>query len=761
MALGDMNDPQDLNSIRRLQFSRSLSLATERGLGPSAVELHEDDGRSEFDLLRYWQFVWKHRLIFIIAVVVSLAVATASTLLTTPVYTAKMTIEIDREAAKVINLQDVSPREDLGNGAEFYQTQYGLLKSRALAERVVDALGLTSSPAFLHATGLDRKRKNAHSERSQQFLREAAVRRVEGGLTVNPVRGSRLVQISFSSTSPEVAAELANGVAENFIAMNLDRKFESSSYARAFLEKQIAQTKDKLETSERQAVAYAIDQQIINLHENDRGATPDAGESLTETNLSALNTAYGAATAARIAAEQKWRQSQTSGGLGLSQILQSPTVQELSKVKAQLQAQYQDNLRLYKPDYPSMLQLKAQIDETDRQIQVEADAIRQSLHSDYDTALNQEKALADKVEHLKSDVLNLKERSIQYNFLQRELDTNRILYDGLLQRYKEVGVTGGVTTNNVSIVDRAEPPGGPSKPKPMINMLLALVAGLGVGTLGAFAAEAMDQAIRQPNDVEPKLRLPLLGSIPLLTRGVSPKEAMKDPRSPFWESYFSVRTALQFSTTEGIPRSLLVLSTRPGEGKTTTSIALAYSLARLGARTLLVDADLRKPSVHQVLGLTLKTGLSNFLTGASGLDDILQASDQPGLSIITSGPLPPTPAELLADNRLRTFCAAAEERFDVVIFDGPPVMGFADAPLISAVAAGTILVVEAGKTRRGQIASTLHRLRMARAKVLGAVLTKFDVRKASYGDGYGASYKYAHSYAYGQSSSGKLKKVAS
>ena len=760
----DISDLSEAGPVRRVQFSRSLSLAPEREVGPIRTDAaRQDEQGQDFDLLRYWQFVWKHRLIFIGALFISLAIATVLTLLATPIYTARTTIEIDREAAKILNMPDLSPREEFGNGAEFYQTQYGLLKSRALAERVVDSLGLTHSPAFIHAAGLDRRHGSAlQTGRAQAALREAAIGRVRGGLGVNPERGSRLVQISYSSPDRTVAADIANGAAESFIAMNLERKFESSSYARDFLQKQIEATKAKLETSERQAVAYAVQQQIINLHEGaGPGGSATAAESLTETNLSALNAAYAAATAARISAEQKWRQSQSATGLGLSQILQSPTVQELSKTRAQLEAQYQDNLRLYKPDYPSMVQLKAQIDETSRQIDTEAATIKQSLDADYLTALNQEKALAAKVDGLKSAVLDLKERSIQYNFLQREMDTNRILYDGLLQRYKEIGVTGGVTTNNVSIVDRAEVPRGPSSPRPVANALMAIVLGLAAGALGAFAAEALDQAIRQPGDVEPELHLPLLGAIPLLSRGVSPKDAMGDPRSPFWESYFSVRTALQFSTSEGVPRSLLLVSTRPGEGKTTSSIALAFSLARLGARTLLVDADLRKPSVHQLLGLNLKVGLSNFLTGALGLDEILQASDQPGLSVITSGPLPPTPAELLADDRLRMFCAMAEEQFDVVIFDGPPVMGFADALLISAVAEGTILVVEAGKTRRGQITSILHRLRMARAKVLGVVFTKFDARRSVYGDSYAAYYQYEHGYGYGQGAQRKLKKAAS
>lgn len=727
-------------------------LAREREPGLPAAYRGEPSGERRFDLMAYWRFLWKHRLIFALSIMAALALGVAATLMTTPVYVARMTLEIERASAKVVNLQEVTPREEFGSGLEFYQTQYGLLRSRALAERVVDALNLTQSQAFLHANGLDVAKPGAKIDptRRRAALREAVIGRAAAGLSVNPVRGSRLVQLSYQSTSPALAAELANAFAENYIAMNLERKFESSAYARDFLEKQIAQVKAKLEESERQSVAYAVQQQIINLGENGRSAGAGV-ESLAETNLSALNAAYAAATAARIAAEQKWRQSQTAG-LGVSQVLQSATVQELSKQKAKLEADYQDNLRIYKSDYPAMIRLRAQIDELDRQIQGEAERVRQSLYVDYAAALSQEKALAGKVGSLKSDVLDLRERSIHYNFLQRELDTNRTIYDGLLQRYKEVGVTAGVATNNVSVVDRAQPPRAPSKPRPLINLALALLLGLACGGVLAFAAEALDQAIRHPSEIEPKLRLPLLGSVPLLTRGVSPKEAMQDSRSPFWESYFSVRTALQFSTSEGLPRSLLVVSTRPGEGKTTTSIALAYSLARLGSRTLLIDGDLRKPSLHQVLGLSSEAGLSNVLTGSKTLEEVIQDGAIDNLSVVTCGPLPPTPPELLASERLKTFCAMAEKAFDVVIFDGPPVLGFADAPLIGSVTAGAIMVVEAGRTGRGQIVNTLNRLGMARAKVLGVVLTKFNARHAAYGAGYGEAY--AYDYAYGRDGAG-------
>lgn len=387
--------------------------------------------------------------------------------------------------------------------------------------------------------------------------------------------------------------------------------------------------------------------------------------------------------------------------------------------------------------------------------------MKNSLQETYQAAQGREDTLAAKVNQLKASVLDLKDRSIKYNFLQREVDTNRTLYDGLLQRYKEVGVTGGVAANNVSVVDRAEAPLKPSRPKPVLNLALALIGGLGLGVLAAFGAEALDQAVRNPGDIESKLGIPLLGAVPLLTKGVTPEEAMQDSRSTFWEAYYSIRTALQFSSTSGVPRSMVVVSARPGEGKTTTSIALSTSLARLGAKVLLVDADLRKPSLHTRFGVEAGRGLSNVLTGGASVHEVLQPTDNPSLSIITSGPLPPTPAELLADVRLRAFIAEAETLFDVVILDGPPIMGFADAPMIASAVSGTIVVVESGRTGRAQIRSGLRRLRMGHAKILGAVLAKYDVRAAAYGYGYGYGSAYGYyAYEYGDDKKRKAPPVA-
>jgi succinoglycan biosynthesis transport protein ExoP len=266
----------------------------------------------------------------------------------------------------------------------------------------------------------------------------------------------------------------------------------------------------------------------------------------------------------------------------------------------------------------------------------------------------------------------------------------------------------------------------------------------------AVGLEALDQAIRTPSDVETKLRLPVLGSIPLLAKGLRPREALADPRSPLSEAYYSLRSALQFSTEEGFPRSLLVTSTRPGEGKSTTSFAVALNVARLGYRTLLIDADLRNPSLHKSTGLDNRRGLTNLLTSGTSLKEVAQESEAHNLTIITCGPLPPNPAELLGTSRLRAIVRDAMAEYDVVILDGPPVMGLADAPMVAAAVTGALLVIEAGKTGRTQALGAARRLEMANAHVLGVALTKFDAREASYGYGYAYEYDYSYGHRDGE-----------
>jgi len=697
------------------------------------------------DLAAYWRLALKYRFLIIGCFLGALVIGATLTLLMTPVYTAQATLQIDREAARVIDSEDVTPRENMMQGEEFFQTQYGLLRSRSLAERVIESLGLAGSNEALEAMGVEAPEAGGTAAAQAARRRAAALQALQDNLSVSPVRGSRLVAVGYDNPNPVVAARIANGFAENFIQSNLDRKFESSSYAREFLEERIVQTKERLEAAERQLVAYAANQQIINVGEPSEGAASSgATESLTSNNLVALNSALARTRAERVAAEERWRSASTSDLMTLPEVLQNQTIQRLTEQRAVMDAEYQQKLSLYQPDYPEMVRLKARIDEADSQIRTIAGNIRSSLRSQYEIAANQERSLQAQVTGLTGDVLDLRDRSIQYNILQRELDTTRTLYEGLLQRYKEVGVTGGVTANNISIVDLATPPREPSKPSMMLNMALAALLGLGLGVLAALVLEALDETVATPDDVEKKLGVPVLGVVPLLDKGQTTADALADIRSGFSEAYYSLRTALQFSTPDGAPSSLLVSSARPAEGKSTTAYAVALNLARVGKRVLLVDGDLRNPSMHRVVGVENERGMSNLLSGSADLASVVQRTRQDNLFFIPCGPLPPNPAELWGGDRLQQMLTECRNNFDHVVFDGPPVLGFADAPMLAAAVSGTLFVLESRGTRRGQARGALRRLQVGRARLLGAVLTKFSAKSASYG-----GYDYAYDYHYG------------
>ena len=476
-----------------------------------------------------------------------------------------------------------------------------------------------------------------------------------------PERGSRLVSIIFKSPDPKLSARIANAYAEGFIEEAMDRRFEASSYARDFLEKRLAQVKGKLEDSERALVDYAASEHIVETSGGDEAGKSGVGQSLPAANLQAYNAALSAARTDRIKAEQRWDQAKSANGTGLAEILQNPTIQQLSQERAKLSAEYQDKLSIFKPDYPDMRQLAARLAEINSQIGAVTVTIKDALLAQYRSALLSERALESQVNSQQGAVLDLRGRSIRYTILQREVDTNRTLYDGLLQRYKEVGVAGGVSANNISIVDRATPPAMPSQPKPLTNMVMAAFAGLGLGVFLALLRDALDQAVRTPQDIESDLELPMLGVVPPLKRETTPEQALADTRSPLAEAYHSLRSALQFSTANGFPKTLLVTSPWPGGGKSTTASALGQYVARLGFRVLLIDADLRNPSLHRVFGGASHIGLTNLLTGGAELREAVQTTAFPNLFVIASGPLPPNPAELLASQRLTLLTGQAAE----------------------------------------------------------------------------------------------------
>ena len=717
---------------------------------PREQTLFEGDPEEDtLNLRELWQVILKRRwTILVFTLIVVTAVVTA-TYLMTPIYRADLTLQIDREDIKIMQMGEVSPTEGGGWGSQdYYQTQYELLKSRSLALRVINQLGLADlpppppSPLAQFKQWLADwlpKTDDAKPEPPSENARiEGLINGFLGALTVEPVRNSRLVKLHYDSPDPKQAAAILNAVAKSYISLNLERRFDATTYARKFLQERLQQVKVKLEESERGLVGFSRQEQIFTVGDK---------ESIVGQNLEATNAALGEAEKRRIAAEAVYRQVLGTRGQGLSQVLDSKIIQDLKQSKAKLEAQYQDNLSIYKPAYPTMVQLRNQIGQVDSMIDQEIGNIRAAITANYEAAKAEEALLHANLDQLKQDVLALQDRSIQFNILRREVDTNRQLYDGLLQRFKEVGVAAGVGTNNISIVDEAKAPSFPYKPRLRLNAMLALVLGL-LGGIGlAFLFEHLDDTFRRPEDLEKLLGLPVLGMIPTAKRERGDERAMAlighdDPRSAFAEAYRSVRTALQFSAVSGVPRVLTVTSAMPGEGKTTSALSLAIQFAQAGKRTLLIEADLRKPSIHQALKLDNQTGLTNYLAGGEVHPaDITRPTLIANLFAIPSGPLPPNPAELLSSGRMVELLTLAAEKFDQVVLDSPPLLGLADGLIIGNLCEGTLLTVEMGSTPRGYVQGAFKRLREARVPVLGTLLTKLETQLGGY-----------HSYYYYQAS---------
>jgi len=681
---------------------------------------------SRFDINEIWRIVAKWWWLITGIAVACLLAAIVISLMITPLYRAQATIEVNPEGVQVVDQKMGEVQPSQGNSREFLNTQVGLLKSRSLAERVARSTNLANNEALFD------------QDLPRQAREGAAAGMVQGSVTVAPQRDSALIQIAVEGANPELTARLANAYADNFIQSNMERRYEATSYARNFLQQRIAAVKTKLEQSERQLVAYAQKQGIITLSV-DTGGTGSVRQeqSIDAATLIQTNNALSAAKSDRIAAEQRFRQA--AGAQSQVAAISDPTVQGLGQQRATLEAEYQQKLALYKPDFPEMVQLRSRIDSLGKEIARQRSSVSGStsgsLRADYQAALARENALQAKVNEGKAGLMALRERSIQYTILQREVDTNRSLYDALLQRFKEVGVAGGVGANVVSVVDRAQVPGGPFKPNLPLNIMIGLCIGLMLGLGTAFSIEWIDDTIKTPDDLGTKLGLASLGVIPGVGKGLAVREQLEDPRSQVSEAYQSVRTALQFSTDHGVPRSLLVTSTRASEGKSSTALALAQTLASLGASVLLIDADLRKPTFRGPSSTS--QGLSSLLAGSDKVAECVHPTQMERLFLLPSGPIPPNPAELLASGRFKEILDEALQRFDHIIIDSPPVLGLADAPMLASSTEGTLMVIEAGAIRRAAALNAVNRLRASDARLMGAILTKFNALKVGYGYGYG------------------------
>lgn len=717
----------------------------ERSAAPYPASSQRAESEGTPILRQYMRIALRWKWVILGAVGVCVLLGVIVSLLMTPKYTATATIEISRESSQVTEFKGVEGDTSIPD-QEFYQTQYGLLRARTLAERVAAQLQLIDDPEFFKMFGassdatafeLSGGRYPASGRRQRQ--REAGEILLKN-LSIEPTRMSRLVDINFTSPDRALSSRVANSWAENYIESNLERKVQSTSYGREKLKRQLADYKQRLDESQRQLVAYASHQEIINLPAGSGGdGTSTQERSIVVDNLASLNAALTDATADRIATESRFRQAGREGSS--SEALANPAINNLRQRRAELAAEYKQMMVQFEPGYPAAQALRSQIAELDTAIAREESRVSDSLQSDYRAAVGREQTLRRQVEQLKSDYLDLRRRSIQYNIYQQEVDTNRALYDGLLQRFKEIGVAGGVGVNNVAVVDPADIPEDPSSPNLMLNILISILAGVGIGAALAFALEQLDEGIADPAEVERRLGLPLLGSVPKVDEG-SPSEALHDRKSDLFDAYIAIQTNLGFTTDHGVPRSFAVTSTRPAEGKSTTALALATTLSRAHRKVILVDGDMRSPSVHHLGGVGHDRGLSNFLSGEDDIESMVFRMGNFDFTAMSAGPIPPNAAELLTGNRLSILIDRLLKIYDHVVIDSPPVMGLADAPLIASRVEGVIYAVESHGIRSSMVKTALSRLLAANARVLGGVLTKFESRKAHYGYGYEYGYSY-------------------
>lgn len=682
-----------------------------------------------------------HKAWVIGSVLACLMLGLAATFLTTPLYTSTSRIEISPQSPVETDVEGAREKT-ITNEIAFFNTQYSLLASRSLSERTVRAGNLLNDKEFVALYDLNEgEASDAPSSADRTRMTNKAAKILLEAVNIAPVRTSSLVDVSFSTPSPTLSAKLADLWVKQFIAANLDRRFAATSDARRFLEQRIVSLRQNLEDSERELITYATNNNIITLQGR---VDPQSGRTAVERTLVSsdveqVNQALAAARDARIAAGSVVDNS-TAGADPSS----NTAVNLLRQRRAELAADLAQMRTIFGEDYPDIVAKTQQLETLNREIAGEAKRSRNINRETYDSAVKRERELTAELDRITGDYRDQQRRSIEYAILQREVDTNRQLYDGLLQRYKEIGAAG-VGTNNISVVDMAKAAEKPSSPRLILNLLLSLVAGLGLAAALVFILEQLDQSIRDPAEVTDRFGLPLLGSIPKV-ESEEFRELLLDKKSMVYEAYLAAQSNLTFLTHHGAPRTFLLTSTRPAEGKSSSALSLANVFDSTGKKIILIDADIRSPSLNELLGIENRQGLSNYLTGSDNIADLVGHSESFGFDYMLAGPTPPNAAELFGSSRLSQLIDLLLQKYDHVIFDSPPVLGLADAPLLARRVEGVIFTIDASSNSSRAIKSALNRLRQSDAQIFGALVTKVGRRNEIYGYGYGYGFGYGYGY---------------
>ena len=730
-----------MNEVSKIQPS-AAPLSVDPFVIPA--EVRDETRQGGFNILELWASIYRSRLYIAGIFALCMTIALGHILLATRYYQSTVSVEVRQEAEKVLGTE--ADREGAASKMDsdrFLQTQLDIIRSRSVANAVAEALGLYRQDTFLEAMRVTAEPETRSVLTPQEGKRQQIIKVLGDHLNVAYTGDTRIAAINFSSPDPRLATRISNAFADQYIRSNLTRKLDSSSYALDFLRDQLRQAQTALEKSEQDAVDYARRTRIVDVS-NAAGNTSAQGaqpQSLITAQLVQLNTALASARAERIEAEQKWQRVRNLPLLNIPEVLANQAIQGMVQKRAELQATYQEALANRQADHPSVIQARAGLEELASQITSFAGSIRNSVRNQYDVARSRENELVSTLEGLKEGTLSEQNQSIQFSILRREANTNRQQYESLLRRYNELNAESGVQTNNLSIVDRAQVPVKPSWPRLPLNIALGLFAGLVFSALVVILREQLFDAVRTPNDVETRLNVGLLGSIPRENEIIA---LLKDNKSTVSEAFASVRTSLSLAGDNGAPRTVMFTSSQAGEGKSSACHALGISFARMGRRVIIVDVDLRRPNAHRLFAMPNGKGLTHVVAGQLQLAAVINKSGITGLDLITVGDLPPNPAEQISSSSFGKILEQLSNDYDVVLLDSAPVLGLADAIVLSSQVEATIFVIEAGRnTVRGAL-SALARIQQGGGHVIGAILTKFDAGRFGYGYGtdYGNRYEY-------------------
>ncbi|MGH9384230.1 MAG: GumC family protein [Vicinamibacterales bacterium] len=702
----------------------------------------------EQHLTDYLRVFYKRRWTALTALLVVFLTGAINSLRTTPVYEASAPLLIEQQARKVTSLDTALEQRDYQE-FDFLPTELRILQSRALAKRAVRAIGIqpaTPVPS-VERTGIAAVYHDARASVSR-FIKSVvgAPPRIEpppanettaestaiggflGGLSVVPVRNTRVVNLAYRSSDPEFAARAVNVLAAEYIKQSIELRLAASQEANDWLGKQLEDQRKKVEETESALQRY---------RETHSSITTEDKRDIVVQRLADLNAAVTKAKTDRIDREAEYNRltmlKQDQQALdAFPAILANPYVQQLKTEIATLQKQQALLAARYGERHPEMVNATTQLRTAEAKLQTEIDQIVESVRGDFVTAQAREKSLSDALDAQKGEALASNRRGIEYGVLEREAVSNRQLYENLLQRTKESTVSGGFKSTNIQMIDRAEVPRSPILPQTSRDLFSAFLIGCVVAVALVFGLERLDNRIKLPDEIKMHLKVPFLGMVPSI-RDKSAAQLLSLGTPPaFSEAIRAIRTSVIFSSPDEKSRSVLVTSTSPHEGKTIVASNLAVALAQAGQRTLVIDADMRRPRMHDVFEYAQEPGLSNVLVSDGDLGTAIRQTTIPHLSFMPAGHIPPNPAELLGSKRCDALLKGLAERFDWVIIDAPPVMAVTDAAVLAHQAGGVLFVIGSEMTARTAAATAISQLVTARGRVIGAVLNGVDLQRHSY-----------------------------